>query len=270
MPDSGSLNSKRAVYWENTPNYLAILAAIVLAVLDLFSATPNKALDAVAGVLVLMCTYQIVASIRRAGDDHTIEALQHSMANVISRMNYVSDALRDHGRIVECPENEPSVYVDLFGGFSGDYYAYNPAYAIEANPGLQKKLIDEVYVPRYKGNCRAYYLFYTADEDGKENLKQFKDLMEKVAEAGCEIALKKVSVKQNEHIPAASHTEIYFGTQHGRKVVVHDLSMPVDLHGRPSFYCTVESDMFFSRCSSTFNNDWHSKDAEEVPGFAPT
>jgi len=264
----------------NIPNIAAlVISAIVSIRLGLnpnaSSERVNLTLAAVAGVLTLICANQVWIAIRTADEKSAVDSVferfgsvETSLETLARRSEYVFGALQDGGRLVACPTSKPSVYVDLFGGFTQTYYAYNPAYAIEKKSVLtdaEKALIKEVYVPRYKavGNCTARYLFLTRDEEGKKSLEKFKELMIKVA-AGSPNTVKSLHVKEIKTEHAATHDEIYFGTQHGRPVVIHELSAPLDSHGQPSFYYVSESADLFEACRNNFDAEWDSPKADWV------
>jgi hypothetical protein len=202
--------------------------------------------------------------------------VENSVDAFARRSDYVIGALKDVGRLIECPTGDstgPSIYVELFGGFSGSFYAYNPAYNIENDTltDAELLLIKEVYVPRYQtaGRCTARYLFYTGDREGERSLKRFKKLMRKVANSQCPAVISSIHIKQIHGKRAAAHEEVYFGTQHGREVVVCEIATPLDSHGKPAFYYVSESTELFKRCAKDFNSEWARTDAHDVYKYDP-
>ena len=277
-PQENSYKSLR--HWaDRSEHILAVVGAGIGSVWLTFwpsHASVDAALAGIFGILVLLCIHQIRMEFRDADEakvaanlSDRFEIVEQAINAFAQRSDHVIGALQNIGRMIDCPTGDSSsgdVYVSLFGGFSGPFQAYNPAYNIEHESltAMELKLVEEVYVPRYKNpvSCSARYLFYTGDQEGRNSLDRFKKLMRKVLERGCEQVISSIHIREVKKKRAEAHEEVYFGTQHGREVVVCELATPMDSHGKPSFYYVSESTEFFRRCLRHFNSEW--QDAEDV------
>jgi hypothetical protein len=55
-------------------------------------------------------------------------------------------------------------YAEIWSGFTGHDYVYNPSYQVERKPGLDNdELVREVFIPRFENPKfkKAHYLFLT-------------------------------------------------------------------------------------------------------------
>jgi uncharacterized caspase-like protein len=118
--------------------------------------------------------------------------------------------------------NNAQEYIDLWSGFTGLFWAYNPSFQIENQPGTPLgEIVKRVFVPRFRNvNFKnAFYLFFTGDDFGKDGLKAFSSLMQFVFQQ-FPLARQKLRVRELKDKPATEESEIYRGTKNGISTAV--------------------------------------------------
>ncbi len=205
----------------------------------------------------------------RADDD------SNAMERIEKRIEHIGGALSPITRLVRC--SEPEDYIQLFGGFTGQYFAYNPHYVIEESctslSEASEALIEKVFLPRYctPDHCKARYLFLgSAGVNGNYDLQKFNFLMAEVDRRLVNQGLKchtkscvKVKViggkvdDGGEKALAEPRPEIYFGTRHGRYYIIQEMHQPAGEHGKPLHYCVIESKSIFDEYKTRFEEEWN-------------
>src|ERR1044072_4249491 len=87
------------------------------------------------------------------------------------RLGRVADYVSDlQGVSLRTRPSTPEEYEYLWGGYTGNYYVYNPSYKVDedTDPEEIAKILTRRYQdPRF---VRAHYLFLTKDDDGQKDM----------------------------------------------------------------------------------------------------
>jgi len=134
-------------------------------------------------------------------------------------------------------------YDYLWGGYTGNYYVYNPAYKVDENIG-EGRIVD-ILIRRYQDPLfvKAQYLFLTADVAGQNELKTFRRLMTGVYGKYPEV-INKIQVKEMKNKTATSAPEMYLGERRGERVGVLELKGPTldQQHGTSHYYLLINDE----------------------------
>ncbi len=244
------------------------IAAIVVAVRAYIEGNVETALflQLILWLVFAVVTYLVVKGIRDESDRREIRALADSVGRLGSPRSECDL------RLVECPRRTAD-YKALWGGFTGDYFAFNPAYKLEESAGVSlDTLLREVFIPRFRDpSFRSSYIFLVGDESGREALEYFRKLAAGVRRA-CHDAEKRIEVKVIDR-PAEDDCEIYLGTKHGRPTSIvepREKALSVG-RGSPYFYLVVaeaeDQDHVYTRLHNYFNAHWTARDAMKVNVF---
>jgi hypothetical protein len=238
--------------------------------------------NAVFPVLMALAAAEIVRSIgtrryeRKVSEIHGLTTSLHGSAdardvrdretNRMVKSLYKESVCGVH--IENCP-HERDEYIDMWSDFVDEYRAYNPCYRLErGGPGIREAAI-EVFVRRYSDPAfkKAFYLFLTKDDEGRDDLAAFRKLIAEVVNR-CPHVEGKVEVRERKDLEAVRDCEIYRGTKQGRKVSIIEPLEPAlrTKRGRPSFYIVVSDARINEELAAHFQNQWES--ADEVRLFA--
>lgn len=203
-------------------------------------------------MLVPMVMSEIVRAFREEDDRKTLEDVAH-------RMSALETQLQSKFQIIDSPSS-PADYRALWADFSGDYWAYNPAYEVETRPGMDADdLVDAVFVARYKSNKfgKAYYLFLTGDPAGRDALEHFRRMMLKVRERFPRVT-DKIEVFALPTKAASSEAESYRGVQSGRPTAIVEMTHGGLTRGRglSHYYLRIHDPAALDRLRHHFDADW--------------
>ena len=152
-------------------------------------------------------------------------------------------------------------YGELWSGFTGEYWAYNPSFQFEDRPGEVERadLITTVFVPRYKNKelKKAYYVFLTKDKIEHDDLDVFRSMMQEV-KAQCSEIASKLRVRELQGENAVEDGEIYSGMKNGKLTSVVALREK-SLVGGPrsaNYYLVFHDDEINSQLRKYFKEAW--------------
>lgn len=211
---------------------------------------------------------QVSRSISRQAERREISSMQAALEEVIQTVrtetNLVMQLLGTGISLVKCPE-DARAYIELWSGFEGNYFAYNPSYRIDNFPGVNRTdIIREVFVARYENKRfdKASYLFLTGDHLGKKDLDDFKKLMKEAKEMAPDIGTK-LEVRERKDLKASGDSESYLGTKNGVKTAILEPKEPPLTRGRgmPYSYFAVTNPQVYNDLYNHFLIEWEKKDA---------
>jgi hypothetical protein len=212
-------------------------------------------------IIAAMAVGEFIRGIEHIGDDEDRLELRNGLRTLVEQ----SRVDQSNIRLEKCPDGRRQ-YVALWGGFTGYYYAYNPAYSIESGVGMEKSEAIQLFVPRYNDDefIMAYYLFFTGDPVGKKDLEVFKQLM-RLVRAKCPKVEKKIKVFERDDLAAAQFTEVYFGTRNFTPTAILEPKEPAltGPRGQPFCYLLVTDSEVLTKLKAMFKADWDK--AKEVP-----
>jgi hypothetical protein len=160
-------------------------------------------------------------------------------------------------------------YDYLWGGYTGNYFVFNPSYRVDKNIGKEEivKLLLHRYQAPHFGKAR--YLFLTKDEFGKQDLETFRELMVSVKREYPGV-VGKIEVRELDNRKASSAAEMYLGERHGEFMCVLELKEP-DLdsqHGMPHYYLVIQDrDVFEHYRQDHFEPAWNNTNSKDVHKF---
>lgn len=154
-------------------------------------------------------------------------------------------------------------YGYLWGGYTGLYCVYNPSYKVDRVSDEEE--IVKIFIHRYQDpNFRqARYLFLTGDECGRDELKYFQKLMNRVKQEYPDV-VKKITVKEIKEKEAFSEAEMYLGSRFGEERGVIELKEPVprSQHGMPHYYLVIDDQEVIKHCRQEhFDLEWGNENA---------
>ena len=165
------------------------------------------------------------------------------------------------------PETPPD-YDYLWGGYTGNYYAYNPSYKLDKQTG-ESEVVD-IFVHRYQNPHfgKAQYLFLTHDHHGQNALKTFRLLMAAVKQAYPRV-INKIKVKEIKEKAASSAPELYLGERHTKPMGVMELKGPTltHQHGTALYYFVIQDKEIKDYLLDQFNQVWNDELAQDVENF---
>jgi hypothetical protein len=216
--------------------WIAFVAAAVFLLTEILHWLPWFHVSEVSEMGVLIV---IMISILTLVADRLKEADQ-SRENT-ERLGRVADYVSDlQGVSLRTRPSTPEEYESLWGGFTGNYYVYNPAYRVDEDTGEQE--IVSILARRYQDPRfrKAQYLFLTKDVAGQKDLKTFCQLMTGVKHH-CPDVVSKIQIKQMSNKAASSAPEMYLGTRRGEKVCILELKGPTlgATHGTSHHYLII-------------------------------
>jgi hypothetical protein len=186
-------------------------------------------------IVIMTCILMLVADRLKEAD----QARENT--EKLSRIDDSVSHLR--GITLRIRPSRPEEYEYLWGGFTSDYYVYNPSYRVDETIG--DKEIVETLTRRYQNPefGRAHYLFLTGDAAGQKDFTTFCRLMAGVW-GKYPSALEKIRVKEMSNKAATSAPEMYLGTRRGEKVCVLELKGPTlgQQHGTSHYYLIIRDE----------------------------
>jgi len=241
--------------------WIAFVAAAVFLLTEILHWLPWFHVEVpVMGVLIviMICILMLVADRLKEADQarENTEKL-HRIANYVSDLKGV--ALRTR-------PSTPEEYEYLWGGFTGNYYVYNPSYRVDEDTG--EKEIVNILSRRYQDPrfVKAQYLFLTKDIAGQNDLRTFCRLMTGV-ERHCPDVVNKIQIKQISKKAASSAPEMYLGTRRGERVCVLELKGPTlgKQHGTSHYYLIIHDEKVIEHyLVDHFQPAWDDATAEKV------
>lgn len=213
--------------------WIALVAAAIIMLMELLHRFEWLQVEVVLSVImlcILMLAWERLKERNQVRENaKTLDSIAHSVFD--KRM-----ALRTR----PLAQDE---YDYLWGGYTGNYYVYNPAYKVDENIG-EKRIVD-ILTRRYQDPLfvQAQYLFLTGDVAGQNELQTFRRLMTGVRGKYPEV-INKIQVKQMKSKAATSAPEMYLGERRGDRVGVLELKGPTldQQHGTSHYYLLINDD----------------------------
>ena len=215
--------------------WIAFVAAAVFLLMEILHWLPWLHLEVpLEGVLIviMICILTLVADRLKEADQvrENAEKLGR-IANSVLVMRGITLRIRP---------STPEEYEYLWGGYTGNYYVYNPSYKVDED--TDPKEIAKILTRRYQDPrfVKAHYLFLTKDDDGQKDMTTFFGLMTEVARH-CPEVVDKIRVRQMCNRAASSAPEMYLGTRRDEKVCVLELKGPTlsQQHGTSHYYLVI-------------------------------
>jgi hypothetical protein len=208
---------------------------------------------------MMICIFSLVVDRFKGGKQN--QRNSNKLAKIYQTIFDKKAALYRHPR-------QAQEYDNLWGGYTGRYYVYNPAYTLDVNVGEED--VVKIFLHRYRNPLfeKAQYLFLTGDESGKAALAKFCSLMNKVQEVYPKVR-NKVEIKELKEKKAISVPEMYLGKRNGEPVVVLEIKESVlELqHGKPYYYLVSHDAEVNEHCCSEFDKAWNDSKASTLENF---
>ncbi|MBV8586526.1 MAG: hypothetical protein JO308_09595 [Verrucomicrobia bacterium] len=151
-------------------------------------------------------------------------------------------------------------YTEIWSGFTGHYYVYNPSYQVERKPGLDNnELVRDVFIPRFENPKlkKAHYLFLTGDELGKKDLIEFARLM-RMVKAKLPKLCEKLEVRVLRDQPSEADAEVYQGNKGGQVLAIVKTKDKIFTGSRsnPLFYLVIRDEQPIKHLKDQFEQAW--------------
>jgi hypothetical protein len=220
-------------------------------------------------ILVLLsglAIYEVVRTFEKSEEQdqskktvETFTQIENSLRRVENSLQRIEKPLQQKVNLMKSPSTQEE-YGALWFGYTGVYYVYNPCFRVETRPGMdQAKLIKEVFVPRYGDSnlTKAYYLFLTKDDDGKNELNKFRALMRETLKL-CPQVVAKLEVKELTDKASGEDSEVYRGTRNDivTSVVEPKEKVLTGRRGEPRYYLVITDRDINERLKDEFEQDW--------------
>ena len=215
-------------------------------------------------LLTLLAINEVVKSIAQPTERTTIQGM-HETLNRIENLLLPQKVVA-----IESPDSLQD-FVELWGGFKGYMYAYNPTYRAEIRPGASSKpeLIRDLWAPRYSDPefKMAYYLFLTGDDEGKKDLNLFIEFMKEV-EKECREINSKLKVRALASRAASEEAEFAIGTRQGVEISYLELRGQGLSRGvrKALYYLMITLPEIRKKLREHFDTAW--EEGEEIQIFA--
>lgn len=244
--------------------WIAFVAAAIFLLMDFLHALKWLQWEVPAEGLLIVITFCIITLL----GDRLWEGEQ--VRENVEKLGRIANSIFDKRVALRSRPTTGEEYADLWGGYTGKYYAYNPSYRVDKNTG--EKEIVNILLHRYRNPHfdEARYLFLTKDLSGQEDLKIFRKLMAQVKQAYTDVD-KKIKVREMKDKEASSAVEMYLGTRDGMPMGVLELKDPtLELkHGMPHYYLIIQDkDVVKYYISEHFELAWNDEEnAKDVEHF---
>jgi hypothetical protein len=211
--------------------------------------------------VIMICILTIVADRLKSSD----EVRENS-----SKLCRIADSTFDKRVALRRRPSTPDEYESLWGGYTGIYYAYNPAYRLDKATGLEE--VAKIFVHRYQNPFfkKAMYLFLKSGTKGQNDLDTFCNIMLQVKSRFPDV-VKMIEARVIERDPS-SDAEMYFGTRDGRPTAVLELKDAAlgSNHGTPQYYLLIhDSEVIENHLKRHFDVVWDDERTKPLNVFAP-
>ena len=238
--------------------WCALVAGCVFLILEILRVhwVSDELVPVVGMSIVIVCLVVLIADRLKESND------ARENADRVTRIFH--STFHKRVTIRNCP-CDPEGYDDLWGGFTGDYFVYNPSYNVDDSMGTDETA--KIFLQRYRHPRfgKAKYLFLTKDHEGQKALNTFRAIMAKVKQAQPDI-LRKVKVKENKKKAACSAPEMYLGTRHGERLAVLESKSPTsfDQHGTPPYYLVIHDGDVLENLEGEHLRAWTATEVHDV------
>jgi hypothetical protein len=232
--------------------WIAVLSAIAFFVMELLHLWHWPAwMDPLRGVvhIVMVCILAIAVDRLKEGE---------TTRQNTERIRRIEDAAFTERSALYRRPRHPEEFDRLWGGFTGDYCAYNPSYRLEELSGddyVMSLLLQRFRNPLF---TKARYLFLTHDPPGLEGLSRFRAVMLRVQKEWPN-ASKVLQVRVLEERNAAPDAEMYIGTRDGKRVGIIEMTDSAlgGSHGSPNYFlATYDANVIEHYLQKHFDQAW--------------
>jgi F0F1-type ATP synthase assembly protein I/predicted transcriptional regulator len=209
-------------------------------------------LGLILGLLSGLAIYEVLRTFEKAAE-------QDQSRETVETVRRIEKSLQRKVDVVKSPST-PEEYVGLWSGYTDLYWVYNPCYRVENRPGIdQAEVIKKVFVPRYRDSKfkKAFYLFLTKDDTGKNDLNEFRTFVRETRKL-CPEVVTKLEVKELTEKASGEDSEVYRGMKNGILMSVVEPREQALTGGRgtPYYYLMITDHDINERLKDQFERDW--------------
>jgi ribosomal protein S18 acetylase RimI-like enzyme len=240
--------------------WAALVAAIIIIVLDLTGMLPGEPSQRILIVVTIFFIFLVCDRLKEANEARTITR----------KLETLHQSTFDK-RVALCPcpsTANPTEYRYLWGGYTGTYDVYNPSYRVDRETGEDN--VVEILLQRYRDKkfLLARYIFLTKGDE--QDLTTFRRLMARVKHDYPQV-VDKIRVKVRRDQEPSSAAEMYMGDRDQMRNAVVELKDPVlgPHRGMPLYYLLIHDESVLEHLQTHFNAAWNDSDTnnEEIDIF---